>query len=239
LLAGNLPFVFFDLDEFYSLIEMCRDNVEIPSARVMKAFLMNKISEVEESTKQSIPQNRKVSLALDAWTSPNKIAFLAIIAYWIDSKWVSQSQLIGFEHLEERHTGEHIAEKVLYILNQYNIRNRLFAITTDSASNNKTMAESLQTSYEEPEDGDEDENVTLQENLRDATERISTKWNNSQLHIPCFAHVIQLVVNAFIDAIKVTADERSHPIPPKLPEIKRILAMEPSFHRTLAAVGHP
>jgi len=37
-----------------------------------------------------------ISLAADSWTSPNKLAFLAIVAYWISDSWQMEEVLIGF-----------------------------------------------------------------------------------------------------------------------------------------------
>jgi len=43
-----------------------------------------------------LPAAGKISLAADTWTSPNKLAFLAIVAYWISDSWQMEEMLIGF-----------------------------------------------------------------------------------------------------------------------------------------------
>ena len=47
-----------------------------------------------------------ISFTLDAWTSPNCIAFLGITAHWISENW----QLNRFHKLRGAHSGENLAE---------------------------------------------------------------------------------------------------------------------------------
>ena len=50
-----------------------------------------------------------IYVAADTWTSPNKLAFLAIVAYWISDSWQIEEVLIGFEEVRGCHTGANIA----------------------------------------------------------------------------------------------------------------------------------
>jgi hypothetical protein len=51
----------------------------------------------------------------------------------------------------------------------------------------------------------------LEESLRVAIDytaaTLSSNWGRDRFHIPCIAHVVQLVVRAFLQAIKATAKE--------------------------------
>jgi len=127
----------------------------------------------------------KISIALDAWTSPNKLTFLASEAYFIDKDWKLRSMLIGFEQLHEAHTGENMASVTLRCLEEFSIHDSLFALVSDNASNNQTLGYHLALSLDSRE------------------KRI--RWDQTSMQIPCMAHVIQLVVVSFLDAIKCTA----------------------------------
>jgi hypothetical protein len=79
-----------------------------------------------------------------------------------------------------QHTGAHLAEVLLSVLSDYRIVNRVITITTDNASNNKTMVESLCESIR-------------QIDLPDSTEII---------RVPCLAHVIQLSLKDLLGLMK-------------------------------------
>jgi len=69
------------------------------------------------------------------------------------------------------------------ILFKYDICRKLFCITTDNASNNDTTCEELSDRLYESH---------------------SIDWNWEKNHLGCLAHVLNLVVHAFLKTIKVT-----------------------------------
>ncbi len=71
-------------------------------------------------------------------------------------------------------------QKLFKILNTYNIKNKLFDVVTNNASNNNTLKKKL-------------ERVL---NRRDIS------WNRAQNFISCMTHIINLVTQEFIKAIE-------------------------------------
>jgi hypothetical protein len=73
----------------------------------------------------------KISITFDAWTSKAYDPYLAITAHYIDAlsdqplEWELKSKLIGFEELQGSHSGANIAVKVIEVLDQYDIRNKV------------------------------------------------------------------------------------------------------------------
>lgn len=100
---------------------------------------------------------------------------MAITGYFIDADWRYREVLLGFEPLHGSHTGVNLSVVLLDILKQHKIEDRVFAITTDNASNNQTMVDALQESMSK--------DVTL-------------------IRVPCLAHVIQLSLNELLGYIK-------------------------------------
>lgn len=90
-----------------------------------------------------LPEHAKISVALDCWTSPFGQAFMAVTGYFIDTDWVYREVLLGFKPLHGTHTGVNLSAVLMKTLTEH----RIFGLTTDNASNNKTLAESLQQSY--------------------------------------------------------------------------------------------
>jgi hypothetical protein len=93
---------------------------------------------------------------------------MAITGYFIDANWVYQEVLLGFKPLHGSHTGANLSAVLLETLINHNIQDRVFGITTDNATNNKTLVETIQQSL-----------------LSDIT----------LIRIPCLAYVIQLCLN--------------------------------------------
>jgi hypothetical protein len=68
---------------------------------------------------------------------------MAITGYFIDADWAYREVLLGFKPLHGSHTGAHLSSVLLQTLMEHNIEARVFGMTTDNASNNKTLVASL------------------------------------------------------------------------------------------------
>ena len=86
-----------------------------------------------------LPEDAKLSISLDCWTSPFQQAFMAITGYFLDQNWEYREVLLGFKPLEGTHSGENLALVLSTILKQHQIINRIIAITTDNTLNNNII----------------------------------------------------------------------------------------------------
>ncbi|EED18996.1 hypothetical protein TSTA_127040 [Talaromyces stipitatus ATCC 10500] len=86
-----------------------------------------------------LPPGAKILVALDCWTSPFQQAFMAITGYFIDKNWQYCEILLGFEPLYDWHTSINLSAVLLETLQQHDLVDRVLALTTDNASNNKTL----------------------------------------------------------------------------------------------------
>ena len=128
-----------------------------------------------------LSEQRKIFLTVDAWTSPNHIGFLSVKAYYICANWQVQKRLIEFKHIQKKHTDANFANIVLKILQNFNIQNQLLTIIADNAAINHIM----------------------QTSLKNDLNNIKIDWNVAANTIPCFAHIIQLVVKAFLTELNM------------------------------------
>ena len=151
----------------------------------------------------------EISLACDAWSSKNQLAFMGILGYYIDSQWKLQERLIGFEELTASHTGDYMAKILKEVVERLDIQDNIFAITTDNASNNNSMIRTLNLPQMDP----------------------------LQNRIGCFAHIINLCVQGFMESLKASVDETSlqNAIDEEV-TFPRIQGMSPGFPKTLAKV---
>lgn len=81
------------------------------------------------------------------------------------------------------HTGVSMATEVVAVLKATNKIRQLLAVTCDNAANNGTLTRSLE------------------QKLRD--DRI--RWSSKENTIPCLAHIINLVVQDIIQALKISS----------------------------------
>ena len=107
---------------------------------------------------------------------------LAITSHYVDSNFCLQEDLLDFQHIPQRHTGRNLAKHVYNILERYGLKYKLYCITTDNADNNSKMVEELS------------KMLCRKDNIH---------WDGPKHHIPCLAHVINLAVKDFLNALKV------------------------------------
>jgi hypothetical protein len=114
---------------------------------------------------------------------------LGITAHYIDENFVMYSHLLAFERFAGAQDGANMANLVMKVLKEYNIAEKLFCITTDNATNNDTMASYLELKLDE---------------------EFGVKWDQETQHLYCLAHVINLVVNDFLDYIRDKTTDCKH-----------------------------
>jgi hypothetical protein len=74
----------------------------------------------------------KISFTMDIWSDPDLKAYMAVTAHWMECQSLQTSQkislradLIGFVNVLSNHTGEHLAEVFLLIIDCLNIANKV------------------------------------------------------------------------------------------------------------------
>jgi hypothetical protein len=214
-LSMNIPFHCADNQQLRKLFKMLRPTVDCPSSDKLRKDLAKEVCKVKEEIKVELKNANKVCLAMDAWTSPNKIAFLAIVVYWITPDWRYRHELIAFEQLHGTHTGKHLNRVLIENTKEYEIHDKVLAINTDNASNNDTMH---------------------QEFVSDVRKAIG-KMKFDVFHIPCLAHVIQLSVKVFLDNIDIIAENDTLEKTITKEKIKKANKLDKGFKRTLTLVS--
>ena len=193
LISLNLSFRAVENNEFRKLLYLLHPSVkdDTPGRTKMRKLLDGEVQRVTKSLFKDLGESTKVNLAIDAWTSPNNLAFLGVVCYYITDNWEYRENLIGFEPLRSSHTGDHLAQVISNLLVTYKLENRLLTITTDNASNNKTMREALQKALRRLYD---------------------IRWDADRGRIPCLAHVIQLVVKKIVVSLKIECPYETIPV---------------------------
>ena len=143
---------------------------EIPTSITIRRRLKVIVKERQQSLLQTLPEDGKLSIALDCWTSPFRQAFMAVTGYFIDQDWNYREILLGFEPVHGSHTGINLGAVLFPLLQKHGVEDRVLTVTTDNASNNSTLVESLKGSIQ----------------------GLELRSNIPIIRMPCIAHVIQL-----------------------------------------------
>jgi hypothetical protein len=180
----RLPFRTIENPAFQELLNLVYSGprvLELPSAKTLRRRLRDAVTTQQELQLQDLPEDAKVSLALDCWTSPFQQTFMAITVYFIEKEWNYREMLLGFEPLHGPHTGVNLSEVLHQLLKERGPMDRIFSVTTDNATNNETLIRALQ------------------ERLISAG-TISSR--ESIVRVPCMAHVIQLCLKQLLGHIR-------------------------------------
>ena len=119
--------------------KMLKKDLSIPCPTTLRRRLDTYYESVRKEIKSRILKGTKISIAIDSWTSPNHLAFLAVMGYFITSDWELKEIMLGFDNLPEGHTGKEQAEVVHNCLKRYGITGQLGAITSDNATVNEAI----------------------------------------------------------------------------------------------------
>ncbi|OAV98925.1 hypothetical protein PTTG_09403 [Puccinia triticina 1-1 BBBD Race 1] len=88
-------------------------------------------------------------LGLDAWQSPNGFDILGTVIYRLVEL---EGDVIGFKleampldlvRLEQSHTGEYLAETVQTIVEKFGLKDKIYGIVTNNATNNQRMIDTI------------------------------------------------------------------------------------------------
>jgi hypothetical protein len=87
LISSNLSFRAVDHPEFRKAMLMLRPDLDIPHRTFIHTHLTSLYENVQSQLLSDLPENAKVSIALDGWQSPFNKSFLAVTAYYITTDW--------------------------------------------------------------------------------------------------------------------------------------------------------
>lgn len=83
--------------EFRRLMGMLWPNVDPPLGKQIKKIIEEQGKIIQDSMFQVLRRATKVSLALDYWTSLNRLSFLAMTGYYVSEDCKLVEVLLGFQ----------------------------------------------------------------------------------------------------------------------------------------------
>ena len=70
---------------------------------------------------------------------------VAITVHWVDRDFVLHEALLSFQQIKGSHMGERLADAVYRVPDLFGVCDKLMCITSDNASNNDRMYDSIAT----------------------------------------------------------------------------------------------
>jgi hypothetical protein len=125
----------------------------------------------------SLPSVSSVAITSDIWTGNAKEDYLSVVAHYVNVDWQLEKRIIGFRLIDESHSGHNIAERVIAILQEYDLLDKIFSATLDNASSNTTAITKM-------------------------PPKLSGNVGTLFLHQRCAFHIINLIVKSALDVIK-------------------------------------
>jgi len=98
--SADIPWNAISNLELWRLYKALCDDLVLPSATTLSNICRREYSLTLDAINKQLPVQNKVSLALDGWTSTNKLAITSVIAYYMDRNWALCEVQLAFDEVD-------------------------------------------------------------------------------------------------------------------------------------------
>jgi hypothetical protein len=182
IVTGNQPFTEVENEEFCELLVYLKPALQghLVKSQAIRDRILSHAESMRNDTKRYLSSlSGVIAISCDAWTSANRIAFLAITGSWITHDWRLEETLLDFVELHGAHDGQNMANAVASAVTELGIADKIIALVSDNASNNGTLVHHL--------------GARLQSQ---STSKL--RWDGDKGHIRCLSHIIHLSVMSLL-----------------------------------------
>uniref|UniRef100_A0A0W0FNK7 HAT C-terminal dimerisation domain-containing protein n=1 Tax=Moniliophthora roreri TaxID=221103 RepID=A0A0W0FNK7_MONRR len=195
IIAEDLPITFVESEQVICLVLYMRQ--DLTKGQILGRTTMTKViietwhQKMYELAAEMKLTLGKISFTCDRWTDLNLFPFITITTHWIKEVVIMEktkcgvqtrtllefrSDVIAFHEVPVSHTGAHLGEAFLYLVNWLGLLKKIGWITCDNATNNDAMFERLEYRLE----------------------GMGIDFHYTHNHIRCFAHIIHFAITAIL-----------------------------------------
>ncbi|OAQ60082.1 hypothetical protein VFPBJ_11571 [Purpureocillium lilacinum] len=131
IITADLPFTAPSNNFLQRILELHGPSLatQVPWNRTSVRDMLRKLFAMKKGTiaSQLDKAITKINLSFDMWTSPNRYAFLALHAHYLDASYIVQSRLLALRRVWGAHTGDNQASTICDIFGEYGIKERIGA----------------------------------------------------------------------------------------------------------------
>jgi len=98
--SAHIPLNAISNHELRQLYKALHDDLVLPSATTLSIICQREYALTVDAIKKHLPVRNKVSLALDGWTSTNKLPITSVIAYYMDQNWALHEVQLAFYEVD-------------------------------------------------------------------------------------------------------------------------------------------
>jgi hypothetical protein len=179
----RIPFSNIESDDFQEMFLAHNSKCSYKSRHTLRNHIFDDWCGRREKLKIELEYNCiSISFTLDMWTAPNRVPIFAIIGHWWTQDFEEREEVLEFLEVKGSHTGEALARHVEHLLEELNIKPKLFAITGDNAGNNGTLCEELYKSLK----------VIFDDKISPIG-KPTMRFHGRPSWVRCLAHVVALV----------------------------------------------
>ncbi|KAK8660282.1 hypothetical protein V6N13_051210 [Hibiscus sabdariffa] len=133
IIMDELPFRIVEGEGFKLFLSKACPRFHLPSRFTVRKDCLDLFNSMKNLMKNLFGQDTsRICLAIDTWTSLQRVSYMVLTAHWIDEEWMLQKRIINF-CLISAHRGENIGEDLEKCIRDWGIE-RIFTITVDNAS---------------------------------------------------------------------------------------------------------
>ncbi|XP_025408821.1 zinc finger BED domain-containing protein 4-like [Sipha flava] len=131
----NQPLSIVEDKGFVHLMNVVAPNFKIPSRRDISRRIFLLYDSMKNMFIDKLKNVQHFALTTDIWTDIHTRSHIGITIYFVENYIINSGLLVVFE-LDERHTSEYIASKLVEVCDEWSISTKsIVAITTDGAAN--------------------------------------------------------------------------------------------------------
>ncbi|KAK3164727.1 hypothetical protein QOZ80_1AG0023780 [Eleusine coracana subsp. coracana] len=147
-----------------------------------------------------------ICLTSDIWSGNAKEDYLSVVFHFVTSDWELEKRIVGMRLIDCSHNGVNIADRILQVVSEYGMLDKVLSITLDNASANSSAVTELAprlTAY------------IGANHVSDPTAPDAAVIASGLFHLRCACHIINLIVKS---GLKLDDDEL------KLPSVSVVFA---------------
>ena len=138
IILDSQPLYTVQSEAFWRFIYELDPAFTMPCEKTVKKIIYEAFNYSFPQLKEMIlTQATSVSLTMDLWTARNRQGYLGITCSYLDQSFKLREFTLDIAYVRYPHTALHIKDTLESILNEWNICEKVFTITTDNASNMK------------------------------------------------------------------------------------------------------
>ena len=122
----------------------------------------------------------RICFTCDVWSACTTRGYIVLTAHFIDDSWTLRSKVLSFRYFPPPHNGKDIYNITVNLIDEWNLKGKVFSITIDNASANDVMVDELR---------------------KDLLESHSLPCDGMFLHVRCASHILNLIVRDGLDII--------------------------------------